>query len=72
MLTHNNTLIQNFISSLAKELKFNDEGPVSNCLGVETSKSEDEIELKQPCLIERAIEHAKLEDANPKVIPVVK
>ena len=43
-----------------------------NFIDIEISKSKEEIELKQTCLIEREIEYAKIEDANPKGILVAK
>ena len=45
---------------------------MDNYLGVETSTNGSEIELKQPCLINRILKESELEEANSKDVPVVK
>ena len=64
-----NTLIQAFNK---ENFQFAEKGTIDNYLGVEINNNGSEIELKQPCLIDRIMKESGLEEANPKDVPAVK
>ena len=72
MLTQDEKLLENLISSLKECFTCTDEGPEDGFLGVSFKSTDGQPALNQLQLIKQTIELLNLQCSNPRETPVVK